>query len=60
MKHDAVVDKELGRFEHFVSLVGKELDSVPLDVQFYSDAVFEFVGAVLEVVDDRVSSKTIL
>lgn len=55
LKHETLVDNQLAAFPTFAHRHGQELDQVPLPVQLYADAVFEFVGCVLELCDDRVA-----
>lgn len=48
IKHLGYVDAQLAGHGHFAGLQGLELSRVPLMMQFYSDGVFEFIGALLE------------
>jgi hypothetical protein len=52
IKHVGRVDKELAKFGHFENQLGKSLDSVALELQYYSDSVQEFVTCVMERSDD--------
>jgi hypothetical protein len=53
IKHDGGVDEELERFPSFTGQLDVGLDALKFDLQRYSDAVFEFVGNVLEITDAK-------
>jgi hypothetical protein len=51
IKHLGKVDSELSQFERFQTQLGKNLNEVELDPQYYSDFVQEFVTCVMETAD---------
>lgn len=52
VKHLGEVDARLASLPGFGSVLGKSLDAVEFPLQRYADAVFEFVGHVMEAVDE--------
>ncbi|WP_377828163.1 hypothetical protein ACFKHW_29720 [Bradyrhizobium lupini] len=52
IKHVGRVDKQLAQFSRFENQLGKNFDTVALDLQYYSDSVMEFVTCVMERSDD--------
>jgi hypothetical protein len=57
IKHLGHVDRELLRFDRFRDKLEKSIKGVPLELQYYSDSVYEFVGCVLEVSDALVNKQ---
>jgi hypothetical protein len=51
IKHLGIVDDELSYFANFNNKSEEPIDEVPLNLQYYSASVFEFVGCMLEVAD---------
>jgi hypothetical protein len=51
IKHLGIVDNELSCFANFNDKHEESIDEIPLNLQYYSDSVFEFVGCMLEVAD---------
>ena len=53
VKHLGIVDDELAAYPPFRQKVNWPLNRVEIDLQRYSNSVFEFVGWVLEDLDDK-------
>ncbi len=51
IKHTGVVDAELAAFPRFNNLLGKQMDTINLNLQYYADCAFEFVGHLQESAD---------
>ena len=59
IKHVGAVDAELAEFANFLGHEGAALErgEVPIELQYYSDSVFEFVGCVMETAADLVEAE---
>jgi hypothetical protein len=48
IKHDPTVNSKLLRFSYFTPYSGKELESIPLEMQRYLNGVSDFLGSLIE------------
>jgi hypothetical protein len=52
IKHVGTVDGELSKFGRYSEVAGMPIDKIEIDVQYYANAAYEFIGCVMEVSGD--------